>query len=226
MQSVLRKLTVVLVVVVAATTAVAATATAAPEWYVKKAGAFAKVTTPVAVTTKTTWEVIDTKTFGIHGLHPLAVRCEGSAEDVLETGGKGQIKFLGNNSGCTRGTVENNICERAESVEQVDLAWTTELYKEGTTNRDKIISGVNGTLPEVKFFCQGFPRTDTCESKTSMLTTNNTSAGLVETAFDKISNKVSCSISAEFFGEALGEWKGLFKVEPKAGSGVEAIKVE
>ena len=78
----------------------------------------------------------------------------------------------------------------------------------------------------MQFHCQGFSQTDLCESKTSTLASNNVSAGIVETSFDKVSNKVPCSVSTELFKEALGEWKGLLKVQPKVGSGVEAIKVE
>jgi hypothetical protein len=200
-------------------------ASAAPEWYVKKGGVWSKVTTSVKATSSNTLEVIDTKILTVEGLKALAISCEGNGEGVVEAAGKGKITNLGTVS-CKPGKAEHNLCKTAEKFEPVHLPWTTELYKEGTTVRSKI---GGASTPEIDLKCSGYASPDLCQSTTSTLMSNNLSSGLVEASFDKVSNKVTCSISHEQFKEALGEWQGTMKVKPTTAEkekGVEALKVE
>jgi|SRR5580700_1874191 hypothetical protein len=216
---------VTLVAVFAFSAVAASSALASPEWYVKKAGVFAKVKESVKVLSTDTLELIDTK----YGTPPpfsnWGISCEGTDLGVIKAGGTGEITSFSINK-CEPAKIAENACEEVEGWKAPHLAWKTELYAEGGTIRDRIVSGGSGT-PEWVVQCKtAFPFSDnSCGINTSTLMTNNVSGGLVESAFDKTSNKTSCTKG----GEKAGEWKGVLKIEPTESekkAGVEAIKVE
>ncbi len=209
-----------LVAVFAFTAVAASSALASPEWYVKKAGVWEKVTEAVKVVGEGSWELIDTgnEVMGERGLEPLRVSCTSTSTGEIKPGGIEVIttrtigKCTGHPAGC--GTIK--------SSEGRNFPWKTELYKEGTTVRSRILSEVEGgkKTPEWKFTCSPITTwTDTCGVNSTTSTSNNAS-GYVEEAFDTKSNKTHCSVG----GESKGEWKGSFdKVKASSGS---AIKVE
>jgi hypothetical protein len=212
-----------LVAVVAISAVAASSAFASPEWYVKKAKVFAKVTSSVNVHGTDTWEFVETKYEKKVGIPAtLSISCTGEGEGTIKAGGDGTISHLGESS-CKPGKTSGNQCKESVKVAGVDLPWKTELYKEGSTIRDRIVSGGDGT-PGMELVCKTglFGEfTAFCSINTNTLMTNNVSGGLVEAELEKVSNKTHCSFSEE----ESGEWKGTLKVTPDE-TGVEAIKVE
>lgn len=218
---------VALIAVFAISAVAASSASATPEWYVKKGGKFAKVTEPVKVHWYGSIEVVDTKYNGVFGKQ-LAVSCtipekENETGGTINVGGAALIKiFIGEN--CKRGK-HNEVCVgEPERFTAVELPWATELYKEGSEVRSRIVPGyLEGKEPGVFFECSQVP--DVCEILTSTNVTNNTVAGLVEVAFEAKSNKTTCREG----GKESGEWLGVLKIAPTSAEktkGVEAIKVE
>jgi hypothetical protein len=213
------RITFVALVAVFAISAVAASsALAAPEWYVKKAGVYAKVTTAIKVASTSKLELIDTKATPF----PLGVSCDDAIEGAIKAGGAGEIEVFAAEE--CKGVEVDKVreCEKVESVEARDLPWNTELYKEGSEVRMRILTGSN--TPAWRVTCKtplGGHTVDTCGVNTSTLISNNVLEGLVEAGFESKSAKTECSVG----GKESGEWKGVMKLKAK-GTGVEAIKAE
>jgi hypothetical protein len=210
-----------LVAVLAVSATAASTALASPEWYFKNKGVYKKLTTSMKVVYENPFELIDTKDNPVS----LAVSCKGTGEGVIKAGAKGEITSFGIGlpENC-KGVPVKGItdCEKFETAESADLPWETELYKEGSEIRDKIL----GT-PIWSFTCKSIfgPYDDTCGVSPSTSIVNNASSGLVEAKFDAKSGKTSCSEG----GKEAGEWKGTLKIkltESEKKEGLEALKVE
>jgi hypothetical protein len=220
MKSKSRMVLVALVAVFAISAVAASSALASPEWYVKKAGVFAKVTTSVKVALKSSKiEVIDTKrTFA--GV-PFGISCtvvEG--EGVIKSGGAGEILSFRPES-CT-GVKKEGLayCTKVTAVSANGLEWKTELYKEGTEVRERLVPNAGGGLT---FGCETSlgKLSDSCGIKTSVSSSNALPLGLVEETFDAKTSKTPCSLG----GTEAGEWKGGFSTKANE-AGVEAIKAE
>jgi hypothetical protein len=108
-----------LVAVFALGAVTASSAFASPEWYVKKAGKFAKVTTSANVVSTGTFELIDTKNPG--GL-TLSISCKGEASGPIKAGGIGEIEAFHSTS-CVagKGTLQSCKEKGIEAVEGRDL---------------------------------------------------------------------------------------------------------
>jgi hypothetical protein len=201
----------------------ASSASAAPEWYVKKKGTYEKLTAPVKVSIEGTFESYDVPA-------RKGVLCNihvGAGE--IKTGGTGTISELETRpeeckpaakqknelTGCKVGKITNTVAAR--------LPWATSLYKEGTEARQKILSGGNGT-PYFVFECSA--EWDECPIAESTHIINNVLGGLVEAGFDaKSGPRTKCS----YGGKEAGEFGGTIKFKPTAEEktkGIEAIKVE
>lgn len=223
MRSMLRIMFLALVTVFALAAIAASSALAAPEWYAKKSGVWAKVTTPVKIKIEGTVEVNDRE--GYPSLkRPLAISChftEALNEGEVKPAGAGKIELHLGSAECKPATVENNTCQAIEGKASTNLPWATELYSEGSELRQRLVNGGAGT-PIWTFKCKTFfnPIEDNCSFNTSMHTTNLVS-GLVEAALDTKSNQTYCSSS----NKTDGEWKGSLKFKANQ-TGVEAIKVE
>ncbi len=218
MRSMSRMVLVALVAAFALSAVAASSAFASPEWYAKKGGVWAKVTTSLKVKATITFEATDTGYKGLFG-KSRTVRCEGAPEGEIKSGGIGDIYAM-NAKGCEA----VSVCENVEHWSFENIPWGTELYSSGSEVRDRIVDGSSGKRPawnmECKIALLG-SEVDECGLNTSTHITNNAS-GYVEAAFDSKSNKTVCS---QFSKEETGEWKGVFKIKPTE-SGVEAIKVE
>jgi hypothetical protein len=226
MRSMSRMTCVALVAVFALTAVAASSALAAPEWYVKKAGTFAKVTKAVAVQFENKWEITDTK-YSLPG-EVFAIACKGyGGEGEIEAASKGKIYLFEGQIRECEGAGTNSACKEYTGDSAANLGWNTELYKEGTENRQKIF-GNSGKEPAVLFSCRNpifGTISDTCELKTSTHMKNNTTTGFVEAEFEAKSAKTKCSQG----GAEAGEWKGTLTIKPtetEKKAGVEAIKVE
>lgn len=211
-----RTVLVALIAVFALTAISASSALAAPEWYVKKAGVWSKVTTSVKVTLENSWELNDTK----FSPTPLAVSCTGSGEGEIKSAGAGKISKFPTTK-CEPAKIEHNSCKAWEGSASGNLPWGAELYSEAGQLRQRLVSGGVGT-PDWAFTCQTLlgSRTDECFANTSTHMTNN-SGGFVEAVFDATSAKTECSQGKS----GAGEWKGKLKFKANQ-AGVEAIKVE
>ena len=219
MRSKLRTICAALLAVFALGAVASASASAAPEWYVKKAGVFKKVAEPVSVGGTVSWELIDTGT-GKFGLEPGGVSCKAVSQGELKSGGISDIVTI-NSEECH----QVKACEKIEgSAPPENLPWQLELYKEGSEIRSRIVSSGKGT-PEFVFTCKirGITKTDVCGMNTSTQMSNNVLSGFVEATFDAKSAKTNCT----WGGTGKGELKGAFAaIKPIEKSGVEAIKVE
>ncbi len=218
MRSKLRTICAALLVVFALGAVAASAASAAPEWYVKKAGTFAKVTEATKTEGTLSFEVIDTK---MPLSSPMGVSCSatvGGEGEEIQPAGVSVIKhYLNLNCKPVKS------CEKLLSVNPLTVPWKLELYKEGTEVRSRIVNG-GSEAPGVTFACDWFGvRTeDTCQANTSTHM-SNVLAGFVEASFDAKSAKTACTQG----GTGSGEWKGAFATfKPVAKSGVEAVKVE
>jgi hypothetical protein len=221
MRSMLRTVPVALVAVLALGAVAASSALASPEFYVKKAGVFKKVTESVNVTLENQFELIDTKNEG------FGESCTGEASGAVKAAGLGNLETFRVFERC-KGLGNPLLCETAETGTALNMPWGLELYKEGTEVRNRIVEGVskNGT-PAWHFSCKGRfgEGNDTCNVNTSAHITNNATKGWVEVVFDAKSKKTKCSGG----GAESGEWKGVLKMKPtekEKKAGVEAIKVE
>jgi hypothetical protein len=219
MQSVTRRLIVALVAVFALGAVASSAALASPEWYVKKGGTYSKV--KEAVKFKGNFrleEIVTPKGYGLPYNEPFGLKCTSTSEGELKSGGITDITII---RGPTCQALDT--CERVvENVYFYNIPWQLELYTEGTEIRDKFVSGPNG-LAGFGFVCKtrwlGEKKVETYLSTSTHMT--NLSSGLVEAAFD------AKSATTKWSGGGTIEWKGQFlTVEPVAGTGVEAIKVE
>jgi hypothetical protein len=226
MKHMFRTVLVALIAVFALTAIAASPALAAPEWYVKKAGVFKKLTgtETVKVNFEGTFEVSDTK-FGPLK-RPLAVSCTAKGEEArgeIKSAGTGVISsFETEIAKCKPATVEHNECRSVEHDASVHLPWKTELYTEGSEIRARIVNDGAGT-PDWAWTCEVFSGSggDECGVAGSTHVSNNALGGFAEATFDTKSAKTEC-----FLGKKeAGEWKGVMKVKANQ-TGVEAIKVE
>jgi hypothetical protein len=197
---------------------VASSASAAsPEWYVKKSGVFEKVTSDVAVKSELTLEQTDTGYYPRFG-EPRTILCKGKSEGKIEAGGAAEIETVS----LELGSCESKLCKPVEELTSLNLPWKTELYKEGSEIRNRIVSGTGGA-PIVEVVCKIFGQrnTDECEVNTSTHMANSVFGTLegVEAGFDTKSNKTHCT----WGGKESGVWKGSMKMIAQNGS---AIKVE
>jgi hypothetical protein len=207
---------VALIAIFAISAVAASSALASPEWYVKKAGKFEKVKEALNVTGTASWELTD-KVGPI--LKRFGMACTSTDEAQLKPGGIGLITQI-QELHC----VPVNGCEKLSGeVKPVNLPWKLELYKEGGEVRAKI--GSESGTPTQTFTCRQnlTEKTDECGVNTNTKMTNISLTGFAEATFDEKSAKTHCTWS----GANNGEWTGtLVTVKPKAGTGVEAIKVE
>jgi hypothetical protein len=211
----IRVVFVALVAVFALSAVAASSALASPEWYAKKAGVFAKITTPVKFEAESKFEFTDTKLaiWGILG-QKATVSCKGTTKGVVGNGVAGKLNEIRTSCSCSMPSLSCTF----EKEEVRNTPWSTELYKEGSEIRDKFV-GTPVWLFEYEI--QGGDRfVDECAVNTSTHMTN-TSGGGVEAAFDAKSVKTQCSEG----GKESGEWKGYLKIKA-AETGVEALKVE
>jgi hypothetical protein len=201
--------------------------TTGPDWYVKEEGAFKAVSSSLKVEVEGTFELVDTKE-GLVGEDktPLGISCkEALGEGTIEAGGAGEIAFRVTYAGSCKGVKGElgTYCEKLEKDEDISSPWGTELYKEGSEDRAKIVNGGDGT-PTFSFTCKTLVGsvTDTCGVNTSTHISNNASTGAVEVEFGTKSNKTDCSQG----GKEAGEWRsGALKIKATS-KAVEAIKVE
>lgn len=211
-----RAVLLALLAVLAVGPVAASSAFASPEWYAKKSGTFAKVTTAVNVSFESKFELLDSSTLGFS--------CEGvPITGEIKSGGKGVIKTFEDNSEQCKGIKRiGQECKTLGGFSAVNLPWTTELYTEGTEIRQRYV-GVGGKEAEIVFECAG--NTDDCAFAGSTHMVSNISGGLVEALFDTKTGLSRCS----WGGGKTGEWKGVMKIKPTSTEktkGVEAIKVE
>jgi hypothetical protein len=209
---------VALVAVFAFSAVAASSALASPEWYAKKSGTWAKITTPVAFEAESKYEFTDTKLaiWKVIGKE-ATIACTGTTKGVVGAGAAAKLNEL-RSSSCACSIPGSECTFTRDEVR--NLPWLTELYKEGTEIRSKFVSN-GGKLPvwifAYEFSGQGFG--DECLVNTSTHMAN-TATG-VEAKFDAKSSKTKCSEG----GAEAGEWKGFIKMKPTE-KGVEAIKVE
>jgi hypothetical protein len=228
-QPLLKKLAITFAAGLALTAIMASAASAAPEWYVKKAGAWSKVSTAVNVEggeKGSSFEVIDTK-YAVG--QKFGVSCRSDNTGQVKAGGIGSISSLPGVE-CKPSAFEKNQCAtRVEGFEAANLPGKTELYLEGGLIRQRIVA--EGMFnPAVLMRCQKGTfgtGTDECNLNTSTQLTNNVTGGFVEATFDSKSSKTTCK---EGLPKAeAGEWKGSLNIKPTKAektAGVEAIKVE
>jgi hypothetical protein len=211
---------------------VAATASAAPEWYAKKAGVFKKVTTAVKVEFEASkLAMIDNLGGAYEG---MSCTTSNFGHGTVEAAGAGKIETFSAENGktqCKGGKIkengEGNVCEEhgIEEMTAINAPWKTQLSAEGTSIRASI-SSESGT-PGFRFKCKTIGGTSilvTCEGNTSAHAFSNATAGLVEAEFESKSPRTTCAKQKE-----AGEWKGTLKVKPskvEKEAGVEALKVE
>jgi hypothetical protein len=219
----LRIALVALVAVFALGAVAASSALGSPEWYVKKAGTFAKVTTSVKVALASSKiEVVDTKRTNAFGV-PFGISCtvlEGGG--VIKSAGAGEVSsFKVPAKDCVGITREKQqYCTQVTRLEATGLSWKTELYLEGSEVRERLVPSNEGGLT---FECETSlgSLSDGCSSKTSAHIANNTLLGLAEATFDTKTTKTQCSLG----GKEAGEWTGGFTTKANE-TGVEAIKAE
>jgi hypothetical protein len=227
-----------IVAVLAVGAVTASAALASPEWYVKKAGTWSKVTGPVPVTFKTPGsthlEMLDTKFKGPFGSHDLfGISCKAEGEGYIEPGSRAYLANFheeGEFSRCTPVTgPEEKIafCDEVERVEGLRLPWKTELYTESSEDRLKLLtSKEQGWDVWCKAPGIGERESAFCQFGKSAGASNNASAGTVELAFTSKSGKTYCDPpKTESERESAGEWLGKLSVAPTE-TGVEAIKIE
>jgi hypothetical protein len=214
---------VALVAVFAISAVATSSALASPEWYVKKSGVFAKVTTSVKVTMGSSKiEVIDTKRTNAFKV-PFGMSCtvlEGIG--VIKSAGAGEVSsFKVPVKDCTGVKREGRqYCEKVTNVEANGLSWKTELYSEGSEVRERLVPSSEAGL---RFECETSlgSLSDDCSSNTSFHISNNALLGLAEATFDAKTSKTQCSLG----GKEAGEWAGGFTTKANE-AGVEAIKAE
>lgn len=220
MQSVTKRLAVLIMAVLALTAVTAASAVASPEWYAKRSGAWAKITTPVKVASAGTLQLSDLD--GGPLKEPVTFSCTVTTGGAVGAGSSGEIAeikgFSSENCKCKSG------CEKIEQGGWSNLPAPMELYKEGTEIRARVTASKNLGTPYFTFTYKqllgGLRNEDACNFNTSTKLTN-TSGGSVEATFGKGSNKTHCLAG----GNESGEWNGALTIKANQ-SGVEAIKVE
>jgi|HubBroStandDraft_4_1064222.scaffolds.fasta_scaffold06695_3 hypothetical protein len=217
MRSKLRTICAALLAVFALTAVAASSASAAPEWYVKKGGVFEKVKEAINVEGTASWEVTDKVSI----FERFGVKCTSKDFGQIKPGGKSTLEEE-REFNCT--PVKG--CEHlGANLGVVGLNWNLELYTEGTEIRSRITSEHKETTPAIAFTCRQnlTEKTDECGVNTSTKMMNIPLSGFVEATFDAKSAKTNCS----WGGTGKGEWTGtLVTVKPKAGTGVEAIKAQ
>ena len=146
MRSKLRTICAALLAVFALTAVAASSASAAPEWYIKKAGVFAKVKEAINVKQGTAnWELTDKVSI----FERFGVKCTSEDSGQIKPGGIASIVTI---QGLRCSEVKGG--ERIEGpVPAVHLPWKLELYTEGTEIRTRILNGGSGT-PEQEFTCK------------------------------------------------------------------------
>jgi hypothetical protein len=201
---------IALVAVFAVSAVASSSALAAPEWYAKKAGVYAKITTAVAVKREGTIKLTDKK--GSLG-GALTISCKNTEEGTVGAGVGGTVSkmnWTSSNCACVKG------CEAVETLEWRNLPISTELFKEGAEIRNRNLGEPSLTVN----FKEITKNTDICKFNTSAHM-KNTSGGEVEEEFEAKSAKTKCSLG----GAESGEWTGVEMIKANQ-TGVEAIKVE
>jgi hypothetical protein len=195
----------------------ASSALASPEWYVKKAGKFEKVTTAVKVVGTFSWEMILLPE-GFGKEFQGGMSCQGTAEGELKSGGLSTVTHYG-----TEKCKALKYCESlAGEINWRSIPWQLELYTEGSEIRSRL-SGKE--TPGLRWNCHWAPPANGLfseEINTTFPTSHmsNLVSGFVEAKFDAKSAKTS-------WANGKVEWKGSFvTLEPLEHSGVEAIKAE
>jgi hypothetical protein len=229
MRLTLRKLPVVLVAVLALSAVAVSSASAAPEWHVKKAKTWSKVSTPVNVTFKGSYEL----TFEFNGSYDKFKCEENNIEGTIASGGLGTISKFAQfepHQQCKGIETEKklNECPSIEKVNAWHLPWQTDLYAEGAATRAKIVhkEGALGAASEWTCKSEIFGKHPlACSVETSTQLSNNPIAGTVEANSDTKSNKVWCVTESQ----VGGVWtfrESIRPTEAEKTAGVEAIKVE
>jgi hypothetical protein len=225
----LRTVLTALAAILALTAITASAATAAPEWYVKKAKTWSKVSTPVNVTFKGSYEL----TFEFNGSYDKFKCEENKIEGTIGSGGLGTISTfeqLEPHRLCKGIETEKklNECPSIEKVNAFNLPWQTDLYAEGGATRAKIVhkEGALGAASEWTCNTEFFGKHPlVCSVETSTQLTNNGIAGTVESNSDSKSNKVWC-VKESQVGGAWTFREIIRPTEAEKTAGVEAIKVE
>jgi hypothetical protein len=226
MRSTLRMTFLALLAVFALSAVAAASASASPEWYVKKGGVFKKAGTAVKVNFTGTYELYYHPKLGSYRFSCTVGPSSELISGTIEAASLGSItKFSPAfpETECKGVKEKLNVCESGvEAEKSANLPWATELYSEGTEKRIRIKSG--GSLPPVtEWKCRG--TIFECDLNTTARVNNKTLPDVVEATFDAKSNKVVCNNGAK----AEGEWKGTLTIAPSEAekkAGVEGIKVE
>jgi hypothetical protein len=214
----MRPTRVVLVALVAAfafSAVAASSALASPEWYVKKAGKYEKVSEAVNVGGTVSFDAVIV--YSTFKEFPGEAKCHGSVKGELKSGGISDITSL---------TIEK--CEVGKWIvgigrgEARNFPWQAELYKEGSEIRSRLVNGGHGT-PEYTATVK-WTGPPAGEEKVSFTFPSshmgNLLSGFVESSFDAKSEQTYSKLDTI-------EWKGSFvTVKPLEKSGVEAIKVE
>jgi hypothetical protein len=203
-------------------TAVCATAFAAPEYYAKTKGTWAKVTKTVQIQSESKNLEIVAPTWS-PGLPEFRVKCtEWSSPGEVRSSTLAVISPF--NVKC-EGVVSHKepktkLCVNIIGV-NANTEWTLEPYKEGTKTRMRYREAV--AIFECETVFGERPRV-LCSIETNALVTNDVLGGLVEDAFETKSPKTACEGKSE-----TGIWTGTITLEPSGKekmAGVEAIKVE
>jgi hypothetical protein len=226
-----RTVLVALIAVFALTAIAASSALASPEWYVKKAGVFKKVTTAVKVEFEASKLAMIYNLGG--GYEGMSCTTSTFGHGTVEAAGVGKIEAFRAGrpeENCQGGKIkensEGNVCTEhgIEEMTAINTPWTTQLSAEGTSIRMGISQS---PLPGFKFKCKTIGGTQilvSCEGNTSARAFNNATAGLVEDEFESKSPRTTCAKEKE-----KGEWKGTLKVKPSKAeneAGIEAVKAE
>ncbi len=182
------RITLVALIAVFALSAVAASsALASPEWYTKKSTEskeWEKLKEPIAVTGTSGWEL---HFEGLKG--PWTFACSQTMTGTVTSGGVGTINEI-TNIKCS-----SKACTLRE-LKFLNFPMHTELYKEGTAIRQRILAGKSEEdTPGLEFRCEGEETAlirCTWDSSTSM---SNTVFGKVEgvdAKYDTHSSKLKC----------------------------------
>jgi hypothetical protein len=232
MRLTLRKLPLVLVAMLALSAVAVSSASAAPEWHVKKGGTWSKVTGSVAVKPQVVKVGLALGT----AKEGFACTSTEGSEGALEAGGLAKLtRFLmvpepSHNCEPVKGKGIGNYCVKVTKITDVHLPWKLQLSAEGTEIRGSLSSSGAGT-PGLEVRCTSEFLGEfllICESETtgtSVHLVNNSTLGLVEGHFDAKSAKWQCTGGAG----TPGEWLGTVNFKPTAeekSKGIEAIKVE
>jgi hypothetical protein len=209
MRSIYRTVTAVLAVAFVLSAVTASAALASPEWLAKTGGTFNKLTSALNDEAAGSITINDSGWLG-----GLKVTCAIKiSKGTIEAGGIGKINEY-TLTGCE--PAAGGACESVARIRPIHMPWKTELYREGTQIRVRIVSGGSGT-PEWAIDCNTSlgERTDVCGLNTSAKIQNEPPN--VVAKFDGESNKTVC-------GEKLtGQVEGELSFAPPAGT--EAVEV-